>query len=264
MLSIPGLDFFVPAIWKETPPHARPYRRSSPSALSAVASHRGGGSDAVEDQELLRLGSDRPCNGTGHHRERRAQGLGLHRELARRRQHRRRRCRDRRADRRQREPAPRCDQGALHQPKGSRKFVVTVTEQGNPAQTVSTPSRVTALRVDVKPSRARPRSRITFRGTGFTGKQRTIWAHYVRGNSRKAKKTVRLGARQGRLRELQGQAPPVPLHPAHRHVDRADRSAEALLEAPELGVRAAADRRAAHPAPLTGAVSGARTPAYAG
>lgn len=90
--------------------------------------------------------------------------------------------------------------GAIKAPyirKGSRKFVVTVTEQGNPAQTVSTPSRVTALRVDVKPSRARPRSRITFRGTGFTGKQRTIWAHYVRGNSRKAKKTVRLGRAKG-------------------------------------------------------------------
>lgn len=78
---------------------------------------------------------------------------------------------------------------------GERNFSITITEQGNPAQTVTATSKVTALRVDVRPTRARPSSRITFSGRGFTGPRRAVWAHYVKGN--RVKKSVKLAVSSG-------------------------------------------------------------------
>jgi hypothetical protein len=74
------------------------------------------------------------------------------------------------------------------QEKGQRAFTVNVTEQGNPAQTASATTLVTALSVSARPKRARPTSRITWSGRGFT-LAKPVWAHYVRGG--KVRRTVR-------------------------------------------------------------------------
>ena len=80
---------------------------------------------------------------------------------------------------------------APFQASGERAFTVTVTEQANPAQTVSATTRVTDLDVRVKPRQARPTSRITFTGRGFTDNS-TVWIHYVKGT--RHKKTIKLAA----------------------------------------------------------------------
>ncbi len=77
---------------------------------------------------------------------------------------------------------------------GSRTFTVTLTEVGNPANTVSTTAKSTALGVTVTPSSARPSQRIRFRGLGFT-QDKAIYAHYI--HKGKVRKTVRM-ARQPR------------------------------------------------------------------
>ena len=66
-----------------------------------------------------------------------------------------------------------------------KAFQVVVTEQNNPANSVTLDSRVTALNVGVQPSRARPSSRVLFRGRGFTGPGK-VYAHYrYKGRTRK-------------------------------------------------------------------------------
>ena len=70
-----------------------------------------------------------------------------------------------------------------------KNFLVTVTEQANPAQTVSATTRVAELKVGVQPRQARPSSRITFTGRGFTDK-RPVYLHYVKGT--RHKRTVKL------------------------------------------------------------------------
>ncbi len=75
---------------------------------------------------------------------------------------------------------------------GSRTFTVTLTEQGNPANTVSTTAKSTALGVSVKPSSAKPSDRILFKGSGFTD-PRGIYAHYL--HKGKVRKTVRMARR---------------------------------------------------------------------
>jgi hypothetical protein len=76
-----------------------------------------------------------------------------------------------------------------YQAKGQGTFTLTAAERGNPANTVALPSRTTALTLKLKPKRARPSTRIRFKGAGFTA-QKAVWAHYLfRG---KVRKTVRL------------------------------------------------------------------------
>ena len=76
-----------------------------------------------------------------------------------------------------------------YQRRGQGTFELTAAERGNPVNTVTLPSRTTALRLDLRPKRARPSKRIRFVGSGFTA-QRAVWAHYLyRG---KVRKTVRL------------------------------------------------------------------------
>ena len=66
-----------------------------------------------------------------------------------------------------------------------KAFALVVTEQGNPANAVTLSSRVTALNVGAQPSRARPSSRVLFRGRGFTGSGK-VYAHYrFKGRTRK-------------------------------------------------------------------------------
>jgi hypothetical protein len=76
-----------------------------------------------------------------------------------------------------------------YQAKGQGTFTLTAAEQGNPANTVALPSRTTALTLKLKPKRARPSTRIRFKGAGFTA-QKAVWAHYL--YKGKVQKTVRL------------------------------------------------------------------------
>ena len=71
----------------------------------------------------------------------------------------------------------------------NRTFTLTAAERGNPANTVALPSRTTALTLKLKPKRARPSTRIRFKGAGFTA-QKAVWAHYL--YKGKVQKTVRL------------------------------------------------------------------------
>jgi len=72
---------------------------------------------------------------------------------------------------------------------GSRPFTVTLTEQGNPASTVSATAKSTALGVTVDPSSAAPSAKVRFEGLGFTA-DGPIYAHYLRKG--KLRKTVRM------------------------------------------------------------------------
>lgn len=75
---------------------------------------------------------------------------------------------------------------------GQGPFSVTANEQGNPANAVTVQSNVTALALSLAPRRARPASRVRFRGRGFTGTG-GVYAHYLfRG---KLRKTVKLKAK---------------------------------------------------------------------
>lgn len=76
-----------------------------------------------------------------------------------------------------------------YQAKGQGTFTLTAAERGNPANTVALPSRATALTLKLKPKRARPSTRIRFKGAGFTA-QKAVWAHYL--YKGKVQKTVRL------------------------------------------------------------------------
>lgn len=58
-----------------------------------------------------------------------------------------------------------------------KAFTVTATDQGNPANVATATSQVTALNVGIQPRRARPSSRVLFRGRGFTGAGK-VYAHY--------------------------------------------------------------------------------------
>jgi hypothetical protein len=75
---------------------------------------------------------------------------------------------------------------------GQRAFSLTAAEQGNPANSVSAQSNVTALALSLQPRLAQPSSKVRFRGRGFTGAA-GVYAHYLfRG---KLRKTVKLKAK---------------------------------------------------------------------
>ena len=75
---------------------------------------------------------------------------------------------------------------------GQRWFTLRLTEHDNPAGTVSTRAKVTALSVTSSPSRPRNTStRVRFRGRGFTDRLTPIYAHYVFNN--RVRETVRIG-----------------------------------------------------------------------
>jgi hypothetical protein len=76
-----------------------------------------------------------------------------------------------------------------YQARGQGTFTLTAAERGNPANTVSLPSRATALTLTLTPKRAKPSRRIRFKGSGFTA-QKAVWAHYL--YKGKVRKTVRL------------------------------------------------------------------------
>jgi hypothetical protein len=83
---------------------------------------------------------------------------------------------------------------APFQARGQRPFTFTLTDNANPANTVSAQSLVTALDVRVTPADARPSSRVRFRGRGFTGGQ-AVYGHYLRKG--RVRKTVPLASAVG-------------------------------------------------------------------
>ncbi|HYI17837.1 MAG TPA: hypothetical protein VD836_03965 [Solirubrobacteraceae bacterium] len=92
--------------------------------------------------------------------------------------------------------------------KGSDEFTMTLTEQGNPANTATVTGRHTALGVKVKPQRARPNSKIRFSGAGFT-KNKPVYAHYVYDG--KVRKTVRMSGDPNRCGEWSKRARQIPV-----------------------------------------------------
>jgi hypothetical protein len=96
---------------------------------------------------------------------------------------------------------------APFQERGEAPFTVTLTQQGNPANTVSATSKVTALELSVRPRRARPSSRVRFTGAGFTAPG-PVYAHYVfRGRQRKRVLLARPHGDCGRFRVRKRQIP---------------------------------------------------------
>ena len=86
------------------------------------------------------------------------------------------------------------DVPAPHQPAGQRQFTLTVTEHDMPANTVSASSRVAALGLRLRPSRAPASKRVRFIGLGFTDGPR-VYAHYL--HAGKVRRTVSLGVPKG-------------------------------------------------------------------
>jgi len=91
--------------------------------------------------------------------------------------------------------------------RGSRPFTVTLTEQGNPANTVSATAKSAALSVTVRPRTAKPSDRIRFKGLGFTA-EGPIYAHYLhRGKLRKTVRMARYPGECGNFKVLRRQIP---------------------------------------------------------
>ena len=70
----------------------------------------------------------------------------------------------------------------------SRAFSVTATQQGAAAPAVTATSRAVELLVELVPSQALARSKVRFRGSGFTRPGKNVYAHYRYKN--KTRKTV--------------------------------------------------------------------------
>jgi hypothetical protein len=65
-----------------------------------------------------------------------------------------------------------------YQRRGERPLALTLRESLHPENVVTAMTRVTALRVRLRPKHARTSDLIRFTGRGFT-RQKPIWAHYV-------------------------------------------------------------------------------------
>ena len=68
--------------------------------------------------------------------------------------------------------------------KGDQAFAITVAEQGNPANTVTGTSRVTALSASFSPRAGRPGRTVTFRGRGFTQAGKVHMHYRFKGKTR--------------------------------------------------------------------------------
>jgi hypothetical protein len=75
---------------------------------------------------------------------------------------------------------------------GERVFTLSATQSADLTQTASVTAKVTNLTARVKPRRSSPRRKVRFRGRGFTSLDTPVYAHYVRGEAAKARKTVTL------------------------------------------------------------------------
>lgn len=93
-------------------------------------------------------------------------------------------------------------------PSGTRPFSVTLTQQNNPANTVTATAKATKLRVDIRPKSARPSDRIRFKGSGFTA-DKPVYAHYIRKNKQVAR--VRIAGRTGECGGWSARRPQFPM-----------------------------------------------------
>jgi hypothetical protein len=91
---------------------------------------------------------------------------------------------------------------------GSRAFTLTLTETGNPANTVAATAQSTALGVYVHPKTAKPSDRVHFKGRGFTAPL-PIYAHYVRKG--KPRKTVRMAHTPGECGSFETHRRQIPI-----------------------------------------------------
>jgi hypothetical protein len=83
---------------------------------------------------------------------------------------------------------------APFQMTGEREFSVTVLERDNPINAAGRLARVTELDVVLRPRTASPRSRVRYRGRGFTTPG-AVYAHYI--HRGKLRRTVRLARTTG-------------------------------------------------------------------
>jgi hypothetical protein len=93
--------------------------------------------------------------------------------------------------------------------KGSAKFTVTLTQQGDPANIATITGRHTALGVKVKPRRARPSEKIRFKGAGFT-LDKAVYAHYVYNG--KLRRTVKMSGNPNGCGEWRKRAAQIPVN----------------------------------------------------
>jgi hypothetical protein len=91
---------------------------------------------------------------------------------------------------------------------GTREFSVTLTEQGNPANTVTATARTSALGVSLSPSSAPVSSKIRFKGLGFT-ENKPVWAHYI--YKRKLRKTVKMTGDPGLCGKFRARRRQIPV-----------------------------------------------------
>jgi hypothetical protein len=91
---------------------------------------------------------------------------------------------------------------------GSRRFSLTLTQNDNPANTVTATSRTTALNVAGTPKRAPLSKRILFKGRGFTA-DKPVYAHYV--HKGKLRKTVRFAGTTGTCGTWRARRRQIPL-----------------------------------------------------
>jgi hypothetical protein len=87
----------------------------------------------------------------------------------------------------------------LAQDSGRATKTYTATDRANPTLTASAQITVSAVRVDITPEEGSPGRLMTIRARGFTT-GRTLWAHIIRGGS---KRHVKLGALKGACGNLE-------------------------------------------------------------
>jgi hypothetical protein len=92
--------------------------------------------------------------------------------------------------------------------KGSAEFTITLTEQANPVNTATVTAKHVALDVSVKPQRAKPSTKIRFKGAGFT-QEKPVYAHYVFNG--KERKTVKMSGGQNACGQWSKRAKQIPV-----------------------------------------------------
>ncbi len=87
----------------------------------------------------------------------------------------------------------------LAQNSGRRTKTYTATDRANPTLTASAQITVSAVRVDITPQEGSPGRLMTINARGFTT-GRTLWAHIIRG---KSKRHVKIGGLRGACGNLE-------------------------------------------------------------
>jgi hypothetical protein len=87
----------------------------------------------------------------------------------------------------------------LGQRSGRRTSTYTATDTSNPTLTASTPITVSEVDVDLRPRSGAPGRRVRIKAVGFTAGSDRLYAHVVRGDS---KRNLRLGRLKGSCKSL--------------------------------------------------------------